>query len=650
MTFTPSTPKDITEGLPAEFTTRTDAASAVARGRIRWDLSVGGIGFVLAINDQSPYIRESAPVQKQQFDTSTEAGEQTLEGYWLRSQTSWHLGAGANFYEPGVRDELAVPSRYRFASSAGVDPWTEGDLKLLKKVTLKQAGAGECYVAAARTGGTDVWFAQNSGTLTRYTSAGAATNYTPSSAAPKGRVAIAGSKVLTSHDFGIDVGDVSGSALTRLYTQTLGTTPQPYWVKGRIVAHKGRSLYELALDGSSGTTAGNLDTVPVLHTHPDTGWTWTSVAESPSAILAAGHAGGVGAIYAFTLEDPTSGSTPKLGAAFQVAEFPPGEEIHSIRVYLGTYIGIGTSKGVRVGLIGDGGQVQYGPLLVEATEPVRSLAARDRFMYAAITNGIDGQSGCVRIDLGSPLGGDSLLFPWAFDAQTHDTGTVRSISFVGHSDRVVMGVDAKGAYVQSATQYETEGYLLSGSIRFATTEPKAFRYADVRARTEAGGTVALSVEDPLGGKYPVVTLGKGVDGSNISISRVPQRLEHLAYKLVLKSSADLLVSPVVESIGIKAMPAPKKQRMFRYPVKLADKFLDPYGTPVGVDGYAYKVTEALEDLEDTLAVVQVRDYRTGEQFSGVIESFRFVGTTPGSGGRRGGGNFGGNGEITLRKV
>src|SRR5690242_2776901 len=102
MTFTQSVSPDISESIPSTLSTRDEATTA-KRGRVRWDITVDGIGFILGIDDQHPYVRESAPVQKQQTDTSTEPGEQTLDGLWIRSQTSWHLGAGARFYEPGAK-------------------------------------------------------------------------------------------------------------------------------------------------------------------------------------------------------------------------------------------------------------------------------------------------------------------------------------------------------------------------------------------------------------------------------------------------------------------------------------------------------------------------------------------------------------------
>jgi hypothetical protein len=316
-------------------------------------------------------------------------------------------------------------------------------------------------------------------------------------------------------------------------------------------------------------------------------------------------------------------------------------------VYLGTYVGIGTSRGLRIGLLGDGGKIQYGPLLFKTTQPVRSLAARDSYLYAAVTGEIDGGSGVARVDLGNAIG-DGLLFPWAWDVQTHTTGTVRSVAFVGNSDRVVVGVDTEGAYAQSATEYEQTGYLLSGAIRYGTTENKAFRFADVRCRTSQGGSVALSVVGPSGETVPIVTLADGAGGGNLSLARLAQKLEYASYKLTLTRSTDLTHTPTVESVALKAVPAVKKQRMIRYPVLMQDKHRD--GGRAGVQRNVAELIQQLEAAESDSAVVQVVDYRLGESFPAQIESVQFSSTTPSTGSTRGQNNAGGRGEITVRKL
>src|SRR5688572_10657107 len=85
---------------------------------------------------EATYVRETVQVIRQQADTSSEAGEQTLTplGLWRRSQESWHHGAGQDFRDGTLGDER--PDPHRFRSSKGIDCWTRGQMSLLRP-TLK---------------------------------------------------------------------------------------------------------------------------------------------------------------------------------------------------------------------------------------------------------------------------------------------------------------------------------------------------------------------------------------------------------------------------------------------------------------------------------------------------------------------------------
>ena len=127
--------RDITEG-------RAERAIAVDIGIVSdgaiwqntnesYDVAVGGLPFFYAINDARPYIRQTAPFRKEQFDNQQQPGEQSLTGWWIRSQMSFHSGTGIKFYDPATTDEVG---QYRFADSKGVDVWTKGQVTLLKDV------------------------------------------------------------------------------------------------------------------------------------------------------------------------------------------------------------------------------------------------------------------------------------------------------------------------------------------------------------------------------------------------------------------------------------------------------------------------------------------------------------------------------------
>ena len=61
---------------------------------VSYDVAIGGLPFIYAINDARPYTRQTAPFRKDQFDNGQEPGEQSLTGWWLRSQMSFHSGSG----------------------------------------------------------------------------------------------------------------------------------------------------------------------------------------------------------------------------------------------------------------------------------------------------------------------------------------------------------------------------------------------------------------------------------------------------------------------------------------------------------------------------------------------------------------------------
>ena len=96
-----------------------------------YDCAIGGIPFFLAPTDTNPYQRETAPYRKDQFDNAKEPGEQSLTGWWMRSQSSFHNGTGIKFFDPSSGESIG----YRFFNSKGVNPWVKGQVTLLKDVT-----------------------------------------------------------------------------------------------------------------------------------------------------------------------------------------------------------------------------------------------------------------------------------------------------------------------------------------------------------------------------------------------------------------------------------------------------------------------------------------------------------------------------------
>ena len=96
--------RDITEGRATRsiaVNVGIDATTSIWQNTdIAYDTAIGGMPFIYAISDSRPYIRQTAPFRKDQFDNQTEPGEQSLTGWWIRSQSSFHYGDGITFYDP----------------------------------------------------------------------------------------------------------------------------------------------------------------------------------------------------------------------------------------------------------------------------------------------------------------------------------------------------------------------------------------------------------------------------------------------------------------------------------------------------------------------------------------------------------------------
>jgi len=128
---------DITESIPLNVG-NPGTSGFWTNNAEDYDVAVGGLPFFLAPTDPQPYQRETAPYRKDQFDNGSEPGEQSLTGWWIRSQSSFHVGDGINFYDPSAGEA----SKYRFSDSQGVDVWTKGQVTLLKDVAQQHVTTG----------------------------------------------------------------------------------------------------------------------------------------------------------------------------------------------------------------------------------------------------------------------------------------------------------------------------------------------------------------------------------------------------------------------------------------------------------------------------------------------------------------------------
>jgi len=127
---------DISEGLP--FVLSNPSGATYTATGYAYDVAIAGLPFFIAASDDNPYRRVTAQYRKQQIDQSREPGEQTLTGWWLRSQSSFHYGQGIKFFEP-IQDESL---RFQYTESKGLDVWTKGQATLLKSCDSQHLTTG----------------------------------------------------------------------------------------------------------------------------------------------------------------------------------------------------------------------------------------------------------------------------------------------------------------------------------------------------------------------------------------------------------------------------------------------------------------------------------------------------------------------------
>jgi hypothetical protein len=442
--------RDITEGrasraVAVDVGVLTDT-SVWVNTDIAYDVALGGQPFIYAITDGRPYIRQTAPFRKEQFDNQTEPGEQSLTGWWIRSQSSFHNGAGITFFDPAL---VSNEGAYRFADSRNVDVWTEGQATLLNAVSQEHVVTGAINtngrknqkMSSIKWGTTegvllkdeyDVDKIDTAGTVTHFIDYNANGDYPVYAICDDGTTAYWVTRIL---DSGVDKTQLYSKPLTG----TSATTATPMFnsssivvsnavmefVKERIVMCVNNKVFEFATNATSLPTA--------VYTHPSTSHVYTSIAASGAAIYVAGYNGIQSTILKFTLS--SAGLMPTLTQAVVAAEMPVGEIVHKIHYYLG-YMVIGTNKGLRVATVSDvDGSINYGPLILETDQPVYDFCSRDHYVWA--TTGVDGYPGLTRIDLSQQL--EPLVFAYANDIYYGDSlgHQTTSCAFANGTDQLL---------------------------------------------------------------------------------------------------------------------------------------------------------------------------------------------------------------------
>lgn len=372
------------------------------------------------------------------------------------------------------------------------------------------------------------------------------------------------------------------------------------------------------------SSSTNLPTPRFTHTDPD--WEFTGITETSPAIYAVGNSNDVrGSILKFVLDQ--DGEVPTLSAATVAATLPSGEVPYSALGYLGQFIGIGTNKGVRVGVSDETGDIEYGPLLFEVTEPVRAWSARDRFLWCTVSQGNEGDSGLYRIDLSLELA--PLRFPYATDLVANDdVSDCNAVAHIGSSDKLFFAT-ANDVYTEQDDK-ALVGTLQTSRIRYNTLEPKLYKFVRVRGPIlEAPlALIVLDQSDSIAGTH-LFPLAQEPGQNEITLFSPASPIDFASLRFQFtRDGTDTTIGPTIWAYQLKALPASPRQRVIELPLWCFDWEVDRSGQRRGGNGTAQRRIMALEDAERSGNTVILQDFDVRENSEVAIERIRFEQTAP----------------------
>jgi hypothetical protein len=560
---------DITEGIPYVLSNPAGATNYSATG-VNYDMAIAGQPFFIAASDDSPYRRVTAKYRKEQYDQTREAGEQSLTGWWFRSQSTFHLGAGIKYFEPAQDESL----RFQYTESKGVEVFTKGQVTLLNTTASFYSGAAPAQLIGVNDGTSDCIVVSDGTAIKKITSAAVSTTFsqagTPSTIFS---ITTNGKQYFFINGTHVHRGNLAGSTSdTEIYNASSTTRGTIRFVKQRLIAAINNAIYELDANNASGALP------TALFTHPNTSWVWSSISEGPSAIYISGYDpnGTSSSVFKIVLDVTNSNSLgfPTLETPTAIIDLPEGERINDFDVYLGTYAVLATNKGFRIGVSDATGNIQYGPLLFDQAS-CNSIAFRDRFAYIATT--IDGEAGLVKVDLSTTVIANSLVFPWAWDLVASGVAAASNqVAFFGNTDRAAF-TSGNVVYAESTTDKVTSGYLQTGFIRYNTLENKLYKLLNPRIDTTNGAITIKSI-DYSDTEYNIGGFAQGAATSELGVPYPNSAQEYLAFKFTMsRSSTDATKGPLFTGYQLKSLPAVPRQRIIQYPLFCYDHESDNLG-------------------------------------------------------------------------
>jgi hypothetical protein len=620
---------DVTEDVVNYLSHPPTQQSIYKNTGMLYDFAVNGNPFLLATSDQYPYTRAFAQMKKDQIDQSLNPGEQSLTMWWTRNQSDFSGGAGIKYYEP-VSDERVMRS---YVSSVGINPWTVGEISLHNTMTTITDDGFTFTVC--RINGVERIVTLTSTTITVRDKDTLASVNTISGTGFLG-IITANNHFIVWTSEKIYASNAAGTTLTNVYDRTNANHSiyKVWFVKGVfVIAQRDTSNNKSNLTEEALKVSGTVSNISSSHIyeHPNSDWTWTDFVDAPQGILGAGYSGSDSSIFKFTLSEASGaiGKILKIDAPILAANFPIGEYITSMSLYLGTYLGIGTNLGFRIGVVDDNSNLTYGQLIFKTTYPVLSISQYDAYFYVGVKLGVDGKHGAYRVSLADQESNTYMRvvlsnYAYATDVYVPNgtSGDLTKIDILANG-KVVIASNSTHLSLETNTKL-TSGTITMGQIRYNTYENKLFKKVSIKGTFPSGTKADINSIQVDGTSFGMYTVS-GQDTIDVT-PRDP--LISLGFQMVLYANTTDNTGPTIRGFQVKSLPAVPRQQNLQFSLLCFDYESDMHGNKSGGVGKA--LTRFGDLVEDTKLgdIILFQDFHTGENLYGIVEELEFNQVAP----------------------
>lgn len=550
---------EITNILSEPFSELSDAISSPVSPSV-----IALEGRIYLVNTASDeWDRQGVDVLKQR---NTDDNRDLLllpQDVWRQQAQSWHQGAG----QTNLDREDAL--RHRYDYSFGINPWTRWQMSLLPSTAA---------LASTPTADKKMFLQVHNGslvigcdtTLHWYSDETTVVTKVPVAADEIIDMTYDGDSIITLHASG-KVYKSTDNATSTLFGTWSGATFISY-AKDYLIAGVANVLKNITA-GGAGTT---------IYTSPVTGFRWLGACEGLTEIYLLGGAGDRYVVHRIRVKDDGTGLEPCVVAA----TLPDGETGYSIGSYLG-FVFIGTSKGVRMGVVASNTYVTAGNLtlgaIIPTDAPVYCFEGQDRFVWYGqssincdfVSTGTENSyfpagpvPGLGRLDLQTFTITDATP-AYANDLVALDQTSKTVTAVVTWNDKRVFAVRNGGVYMEQDELMEA-GWLTQGLMSFSVEDDKTGLYMQAKwLPLEGEISLDLAYDSTEYIRMTNLTIQSSIKSENITLNGA--QFSRLSVRYVLRrDSDDSTLGPTLTRWEMRAVPANGQASRWTIPILLRE--------------------------------------------------------------------------------